>query len=893
MARKYVYFFEEGSARQNMLLGNKGAHLCEMKLIGIPVPEGFIITTVACKEYFSKNDFPEGLWEEVLEAMRELERRTGKKFGNPENPLLVSVRSGAPVSMPGMMDTVLNLGLNDICVEGLAKVTGNERFAYDAYRRLIQMFGRIVLGIKHENFEEALEKIKRKYSAKHDVDLNVSALREVIAEYKEIIRKNGKEFPQDPYQQLRLAIKAVFDSWNNERAVVYRRLNNIPDDMGTAVAIVEMVFGNMGNDSATGVAFTRNPSTGDKELYGEYLPNAQGEDVVAGIRTPKPISELAKEMPEIYAELKEVAEKLERHYRDMQDIEFTIERGKLYLLQTRSGKRTARAAVKIAVDMAKEGLISIEDAIMMVEPKQIDLLLHPTVDPKAEKKVLGKGLNASPGAAVGKIVFDPDTAVKLAESGEDVILVRPETSPDDIHGMAVAKGILTTRGGMTSHAAVVARAMGKPAVVGCEEIRIDLRTKRMEARGVVLKEGDVITIDGTVGEVYLGKVPLITPELFDELKTLLEWADRVRKLGVRANADTPEQARKAREFGAEGIGLARTEHMFFGEDRLPIMQEMIMATSEKERREALEKLLPMQREDFIEFFRVMEGYPVIIRLLDPPLHEFLPSREEIISQIEELKFKLRSAENPREIDNIIEKINEKRKLLNVVNSLHEFNPMLGFRGCRLGVVYPEIYEMQVRAIIQAAARVKKEGRDIYPEIMIPLVGHINELKFLRERLEKVAKEEMKKEGVEIKYLFGTMIEVPRAAITADEIAELAEFFSFGTNDLTQMTFGFSRDDAEAKFLRVYEELGILPHDPFKTIDRNGVGKLMKIAVELGRKTRPSLEVGICGEHGGDPETIEFCHMIGLNYVSCSPYRIPIARLAAARAAIKSKRGMNV
>jgi len=889
MAKKYVYFFEEGSAKMKDLLGGKGANLCEMKRIGLPVPEGFVITTEACKEFFAKNDFPEGLWEEVLRAMAELERRTGKKFGGEDNPLLVSVRSGAPVSMPGMMDTILNLGLNDRTVEGLANATNNLRFAYDAYRRLIQMFGNVVLGIEHNEFEEVLDKIKKKYNAKQDVDLDVNALKEVVEEFKKVIEKHGKKFPQDPYEQLRMAIRAVFESWNNERAIVYRRINNIPDDMGTAVNIVTMVFGNMGNDSATGVAFTRNPSTGEKELYGEYLVNAQGEDVVAGIRTPKPVSELAKEMPEVYNQLKNIADLLEKHYRDMQDIEFTIERGKLYILQTRTGKRTAKAAVKIAVDMVKEGLITKEEAILRVEPRHIDTLLHPSVDPKAEKVVIGKGLNASPGAAVGKIVFDPDRAVELAEHGEDVILVRPETTPDDIHGMAVAKGILTSRGGMTSHAAVVARAMGKPAVVGCEEIKIDLKTKKMYARGKVYGEGDVITIDGTSGEVYDGKVPLIMPEIGGELDTLLHWADEIRKIGVRANADTPEQAKKAREFGAEGIGLARTEHMFFGEDRLPIMQEMIMARDEKERRAALEKLLPMQREDFIEFFRVMEGYPVIIRLLDPPLHEFLPSREELRDEIEELKYRLKEAKSPKEIDEIIEKINEKKKMLSVVNALHEFNPMLGFRGCRLGIVYPEIYEMQVRAIIQAAAEVKKEGREIYPEIMIPLVGHVNELRVLREKLEKVAKEEMEKEGVEIKYMFGTMIEVPRAALTADEIAEVAEFFSFGTNDLTQMTFGFSRDDAEAKFLRKYVEMGILPEDPFKSVDRKGVGKLMKMCIELGRKTRPDLEVGICGEQGGDPNTIEFCHIIGLNYVSCSPYRVPIARLAAAQAAVKHKK----
>jgi len=907
----YVYFEKEDMeelknraptmADMKKLLGGKGAGLAEMTRIGLPVPPGITITTETCIKYFEVGGFPEGLWEQVLDGMKKIEEVTGKKFGSNENPLLVSVRSGAPISMPGMMDTILNLGLTDESVEGLAKQTNNPRFAWDAYRRLIQMFGNVVLGIKHEEFEEKLSEIKRKYKASQDVDLSVDALRELVEEYKEIYKEHGYEFPQDPYEQLKLAIKAVFDSWNNERAIVYRKINKIPDDMGTAVNIVTMVFGNMGNDSGTGVAFTRDPRTGEKHLYGEFLPNAQGEDVVAGIRTPHAINEYSKQdanrnlptmeemMPEVYKELLRVAELLEKHYRDMQDIEFTIEKGKLYLLQTRNGKRTAAAAVRIAVEMVNEGLISKEEAVMRVTPENIDTLLHPQIDPNAEKKVIAKGLAASPGAAVGKVVFDPDEAVELAEQGEKVLLVRPETTPDDIHGMNAAQGILTARGGMTSHAAVVARAMGKPAVVGCEELVINMAEGYFIARDHKIRKGDVITIDGTTGEVYLGEVPLVMPSLSGNLEKILEWADEIRVLGIRANADTPEQAKKAREFGAEGIGLARTEHMFFGEERLPIMQEMIMARNKEERIEALNKLLIMQRSDFVEFFRTMEGYPVIIRLLDPPLHEFLPNREDLLQEINELKMKLKDAKSLREIDEIIAKIEEKDRVLNVVNELHEFNPMLGFRGCRLGLIYPEIYEMQVRAIIQAAIQVISEGKEIYPEIMIPLIGHVNELKILKEKLEKVAKEEMKSAGITVHYKFGTMIEIPRAALTADEIAQYAEFFSFGTNDLTQMTFGYSRDDAQGKFLAKYVEMGILKEDPFKTLDWDGVGQLVKMGAERGRKTREDLEVGVCGEHGGDPKSIEFFHLVGLDYVSCSPYRVPIARLAAAQAQIKHPR----
>ncbi len=907
----YIYFQKEDleklnkeaptMAEKKKILGGKGAGLAEMTRIGLPVPPGYTITTETCIKYFEEKGFPEGLWDEVLEATRKLEEYTGKKFGSNENPLLVSVRSGAPISMPGMMDTILNLGLTEKSVEGLAKQTNNPRFAWDAYRRLIQMFGNVVLGIEHNEFEEELEKLKEKYNAKQDVDLNVDALKELVEKYYGVYKRHGYEFPQDPYEQLKMAIKAVFDSWNNERAIVYRKINKIPDEMGTAVNVVMMVFGNMGDDSGTGVAFTRDPRTGEKHLYGEFLPNAQGEDVVAGIRTPHAINDYSKQdanhdlptmeesMPEVYEQLKNVAELLEKHYKDMQDIEFTIEKGKLYLLQTRNGKRTAAAAVRIAVDMVNEGLITKEDAIMRVTPENVDTLLHPQIDPKAKKELIAKGLAASPGAAVGKVVFDPDKAVELAEKGEKVLLVRPETTPDDIHGMNAAQGVLTARGGMTSHAAVVARAMGKPAVVGCEELSINMKEGYFVARGHRVNEGDIITIDGTTGEVYLGEVPLIPPSISGNLEKILKWADEIRVLGVRANADTPEQAAKAREFGAEGIGLARTEHMFFGEERLPIMQEMIMAQTKEERVKALNKLLGMQRSDFVEFFRTMEGYPVIIRLLDPPLHEFLPSREELTEEINELKMKLKEANSLKEMDLLLSQLNEKKKILNVVNELHEFNPMLGFRGCRLGIIYPEIYEMQVRAIIQAAIQVKNEGKEIYPEIMIPLIGHVNELKILKEDLEKVAKEEMEKAGEEIKYMFGTMIEIPRAALTADEIAKYAEFFSFGTNDLTQMTFGYSRDDAQAKFLKKYVEMGILKDDPFKSLDWDGVGQLVKMGVEKGRKTNPELEAGICGEHGGDPKSIEFFHMVGLNYVSCSPYRVPIARLAAAQAQLKHPR----
>jgi len=883
MSKKRVYLFEEADGKNRLLFGGKGAGLADMTKAGLPVPPGFIITTEVCKEYYENGKkLPEGLMEEVLSAMKKLEEKTGKKFADPDNPLLVSVRSGAPVSMPGMMDTILNLGLNDETVKGLAKKSNNERFAYDSYRRFIQMFGNVVLGIPHEKFEEILDHYKKEQGAKLDSELTAETLKKVVEAYKELVKKEtGKDFPQDPYQQLEMAIKAVFDSWNNERAIIYRKLHNIPEDYGTAVNIVTMVFGNMGDDSGTGVAFTRNPSTGEKEFYGEYLTNAQGEDVVAGIRTPQPISKLAEEMPEVYKQLLEVRDLLEKYYRDVQDIEFTIEKGKLYMLQTRNAKRTAAAAVKIAVDMVKEGLITKEEAILRVSPEQINQLLHAQIDPKAEKKVIAKGLPASPGAASGKVVFSSREAEKRGKEGEKIILVRPETTPDDIGGLAAAQGVLTSRGGMTSHAAVVARGMGKPAVVGCEAIKIDLEKEEFRVGDVIVKKNDIITIDGSTGEVILGEVPMIPPTLSNELKELLSWADEIRKIGVRANADTPEDAQKAFEYGAEGIGLARTEHMFLG-NRLPLVQEMILAETEEERRKALDKLLPVQREDFIGLFKAMQGKPVTIRLIDPPLHEFLPPLLDLTVEVEVMKAKGITGKE----------LEEKEKLLSVVKRLHEFNPMMGFRGCRLGMVYPEIFEMQVRAIMEAAVAVAKEGLPVKPEIMIPLVALESEMKVLGDLIHRVAKEVLEKSGINIEYKVGTMIEVPRAALIADKLAQIAEFFSFGTNDLTQMTFAFSRDDAEGKFLGRYREKGYIEEDPFEHLDTQGVGELMKIAIQKGRSTRPDLKVGICGEHGGDPKSIEFCYQIGLNYVSCSPFRVPVARLAAAQATLKYQKQME-
>ncbi len=876
--QKRVYFFEEGSKDMKDLLGGKGANLAEMKRIGLPVPEGFTIITKICLDYVKTNSWPEGLWDEVVESMHELEKRTGKKFGDNENPLLVSVRSGAPVSMPGMMDTILNLGLTDVSVEGLAKQTGNPRFAYDAYRRFIQMFGNVVKGIPHEKFEEVLEKYKKEEGVHYDYELSVDALKSIIEEYKALYKdETGEDFPQDAWEQLKMAIEAVWKSWNNPRAIVYRKANGIPDDMGTAVNIVQMVFGNMGNDSGTGVAFTRNPSTGENKLYGEFLINAQGEDVVAGIRTPKHIDELERDMPEIAKQLKEMAQLLEKHYMDMQDIEFTVEKGKLYLLQTRTGKRTPQAAVKIAVDMVKEGLITKEEAILRVDPNSLDKLLHPRIDYSSNPKIVAKGLPASPGAAVGKVVFNPDEAKELGDAGEKVILVRPETTPDDIHGVIASQGVLTSRGGMTSHAAVVARGMGKPAVVGCSDIYVDLEHEFFRVGDLMVKKGDIITIDGSAGNVILGEAKVVEPEISGEFKELLEWADEFRRLKVKTNADLPEDAKVAREFGAEGIGLCRTEHMFLGPDRLPIVQEMILATDDDERNKALQKLLERQREDFIELLEVMDGLPVTIRLLDPPLHEFLPDVTELEVRLTELKLTQGDPEEIRKLEKLLEKVKE----------LKEANPMLGHRGCRLGITMPELYRMQTRAILEAAIELKKQGKDPRPEIEIPLVAFVEELQYLKKEILDEAEKVFNEKGERIEVKIGTMIELPRAALISYELAKEADFFSFGTNDLTQTTLGFSRDDA-GKFIKRYMELGILKFDPFQTIDQNGVGKLMKMCLENGKEVNPKIEVGICGEQGGEPKSVEFCHKIGLDYVSCSPYRVPIARLAAAQAAIKEK-----
>jgi len=888
MSRKWVYRFggggAEGNAKMRDLLGGKGANLAEMSSLGLPVPPGFTITTEVCAYYYANDRrYPDDLKDQVEAALSWLEEQRGLRFGDPERPLLVSVRSGAPVSMPGMMDTVLNLGLNDETVEGLAKATDNPRFAWDSYRRFIQMYGDVVLGVEHALFEEKLEELKHARGVRFDTDLDAEALRELVAAYRAIVeRETGRPFPQDPQEQLWGAIGAVFGSWMNQRAITYRRLHDISDDMGTAVNIQSMVFGNMGEDCATGVAFTRNPSTGEKEYYGEFLINAQGEDVVAGIRTPQPLTEkMAREsgqpgtsmevlMPDTFAELCAVFERLERHYRDMQDIEFTVERRRLFLLQTRNGKRTARAALKIAVDMAEEGLITREEAILRVDPASLDQLLHPTLDPRAERKVIARGLPASPGAVSGRVVFTADDAEQKAKLGEDVILVRVETSPEDIHGMHAAKGILTARGGMTSHAAVVARGMGKPCVCGASDIQILPAEKRFMADGVEVKEGDVITIDGGTGEVMLGRIPTVEPELSGEFATLMSWADAVRRMRVRTNAETPADARTAVRFGAEGIGLCRTEHMFFQEQRIVAMREMILAQDSKERRRALAKILPMQRGDFVELFEIMAGKPVTIRLLDPPLHEFLPRES-------------------REIEEVARAMGVDAKALRRrLAELHETNPMLGLRGCRLGIVYPEIYEMQARAIFEAAVEVRRRsGETVIPEIMLPLVATARELELLKERIDAVARQVMEETGERIDYLVGTMVEVPRAAVRADRIAQHAAFFSFGTNDLTQMTLGLSRDDA-GKFLDAYRRAGIFERDPFQSLDREGVGELVRIAVERGRATRPDLKLGICGEHGGDPASIEFCEQVGLDYVSCSPYRVPIARLAAAQATLRHR-----
>lgn len=876
-AKKYVYFFGSGKAdgKGDMkdLLGGKGAGLAEMTNLRVPVPAGFTITTDACNEYFkSKKKYPLGMWEQVLANLKKIERAMGMKFGDHTNPLLVSVRSGAKFSMPGMMDTVLNLGLNETTIGAIIKKTKNDRFAYDAYRRFITMFGNIVMGVDRQKFEKALEEIKERKRVHLDTDLTAADLKGIVDEFKVIYKRStGESFPSDPYEQLKKAINAVFSSWFGDRAVKYRKLNNIPENLGTACNVQAMVFGNMGENSGTGVGFTRDPSTGQKRFFAECLINAQGEDVVAGIRTPLHINELKKRLPKAYNELDRIYKKLEKHYKDMLDIEFTVQEGRLYMLQTRVGKRTAASALRVAIDMVKEGLIDKKTAILRIDPQQIDQLLHPMIDPKAKISVIAKGLPASPGAAVGKVVFTTDDAEKAAERGEKVILVRQETSPEDIGGMHAAQGILTARGGMTSHAAVVARGMGKCCVAGCGVININESQRYFTVNTFNIKEGDYLTLNGTTGEVILGEAPLITPELTGDFDIFMKWADGFRKIGVRANADTPHDAEVARDFGAQGIGLCRTEHMFFEPERIIAVREMILADDTEGRQAALAKLLPMQKGDFKGIFKAMKGLPVTIRLLDPPLHEFIPHTDE------ELKTLAHQMEVP------VDKLKARNK------TLHEFNPMLGHRGCRLGITYPEIYAMQAQAIMEAACELAKQKIKVIPEIMIPLVGHVNELKMMRELVIKVADDVQKKYKIKVNYTVGTMIELPRAAITADEIAAYADFFSFGTNDLTQTTFGLSRDDA-GRFLPYYIEKGILEDDPFITLDEGGTGLMIKIAIEKGRKVKKDLKMGICGEHGGDPRSVEFCHKIGLNYVSCSPYRVPIARLAGAQAALKEKMG---
>jgi len=907
MTNKWVYLFKEVSEAEKYagswektraLLGGKGANLGEMTRIGVPVPPGFTVTTEACNAYLSNNmQFPEGMWEQELEALKATEAETGKTFGDRKNPLLVSCRSGAKFSMPGMMDTVLNIGLNDEVAVGMVDLTRDERFVYDAYRRLVQMFGSVVLDINDEAFEAPLDEYKEKKGYKLDTEMTADDWKALTEIFKAVIKEHkGFDFPQDPYDQLKLATEAVFKSWNGKRAIDYRNAAGIAHDLGTGVSIVTMVFGNM-EDSGTGVAFTRNPSTGEKKVWGEYLLNAQGEDVVAGIRNAEDVAKMENELPEAYKEFMDVCEKLEQHYKEMQDVEFTIERRKLWMLQTRDGKRTAKATVKIAVDMVAEGLITKEEAVKRVKPEQVDTLLHPQFVDAAKKEAqetgrfLVSGVNASPGASMGRAYFDADTAEKMAkEDGQDVIMVRPFTKPDDVHGMLAAKGILTTEGGATSHAAVVARQFGIPCVVGASDARINLETRTISVGDLVVKEGDWISVDGTSGEAYVGKIETVSPSLEEqtELMELLTWADEIaategirdfpegwptRGLQVWANADYPADARRARSYGARGIGLCRTEHMFFEPERLPIVQDMILANSSEERTAALDKLLPFQRADFDGLFEAMTGLPVIIRLIDPPLHEFMPDEHELLEEVIENRIKGKEDK-------------DKEELLANIQGMHESNPMMGLRGVRLSVMMPEIVGMQVRAIFEAAADVKLRGFEPKPEVMIPLTGHINELYFIQPKLEEIAAKVMKEKGVDFDYKFGTMIEIPRAGLTADQIAKTAEFFSFGTNDLTQFTFGYSRDDAERNFLVKYVEDKILPKNPFQTIDRDGVGQLMKLTVEKGRSTRKELECGICGEHGGDPDSIEWCHMIGLNYVSCSPFRVPIARLAAAHAALK-------
>lgn len=894
MSKKWVYLARNGEeeyakvlgkqptlAEMKEIFGGKGAGLMAMTASGAPVPPSFTITTEACVEYMESGDLPEGVWAQTLEAMKELEAQTGKTFGKGPNPLLVSVRSGARQSMPGMMDTVLNLGLNDETRAALAELTGNEWFSYDAYRRFITMFSDIVMGYSRLNFEKKLEELKEKEGIELDTDVSLEGLKWLVDEYKAMYKaKFGEDFPTDPYKQLELAIKAVFNSWNSERAIAYREHEGIPHHWGTAVNVCTMVFGNMGNDSATGVSFSRNPSTGEKGLYGEFLVNAQGEDVVAGIRTPQPISELKVVMPEVYEEYLKIVDMLEHHYRDMQDMEFTIERGKLWMLQTRTGKRTAAAAVRIAVDLVGEGLISKEEAIMRVEPGHVEQLMRPAFDPDAPKTLIVKGLNASPGAAVGVAVFDAKRAKEVAAEGTDVILVRPETSPDDVPGMLASKGVLTQKGGATSHAAVVARGNNIPCVAGCEDISVDVNRNQFSAPGgIVVKDGDMISIDGFTGEVFAGSVPLIEAEYDKQvaLKTLLDWADEIRKLGVRTNADYPVDAKRAVAMGAEGIGLCRTEHMFFNPQARDAVVRMILAKTQAERDAALAEMLPFQEQDFEGIFEAMDGKPVIMRLIDPPMHEFLPPYHELIEEVATLRV---TAPDSAELK-------EKEEMLEAVTGMWEVNPMMGLRGCRAGIMYKGLTEMQTRAYVQAACRCAKRGVDVHPEIMIPLVSHVNELKLERGKLETVAAQVVKEEGIEVPIMFGTMIEIPRAALTADEIAPHAQFFSFGTNDLTQMTYGYSRDDAEGKFLLKYVEEGILPVNPFQSLDQKGVGRLVKMCVEEGKIANPDLEIGICGEHGGDPDSIDFCHRAGLDYVSCSPYRVPVARLAAAQATIRN------
>jgi pyruvate,orthophosphate dikinase len=907
--KKWVYLFEEVKAAERYagswegvraLLGGKGSGLADMTRAGVPVPPGFTVTTEACNAFRKTGKFPPGMWAQELEALKKVEKATGKKFGDPSNPLMVSCRSGAKFSMPGMMNTILNIGLNDATAEGLIKLTGNARFVYDAYRRLVEMFGTTVFNLDDEVFEHPMAQYKASKGYKLDTEMKAEDWKALVETFKEVFRKHvGSDFPQDVYKQLELATKAVFESWMGKRAQDYRKATGISDDLGTAVNIVTMVFGNMGDDSGTGVAFTRNPSTGEKTMMGDYLLNAQGEDVVAGIRNADPIVNLGREMPKVYKQFMDITNKLEKHYRDMQDVEFTIERGKLWMLQTRSGKRTAQAIVKIAVDMAKERLISKVDAVLRVTPENVDALLHPHFDEKAMKAAqdqgafLAKGVNASPGAAVGRIYFDADTAEKKAkEEKQDTIMVRPFTKPDDVHGMIASRGVLTSEGGATSHAAVVARQFGIPCVVGASAITIELERREMSVNGRTIKEGEWISVDGTTGQVFAGQIPTTSPSLEEqtELLTLLGWADEIaarkgirkapagwptRGLQVWANADYPKDARRARAYGAVGIGLCRTEHMFFEPERLPIVQEMILSETSEGRTEALNKLLPYQRKDFDGLFEAMDGYPVIIRLIDPPLHEFMPDEEKLLEEVISMRVKGET-----------EGLEAKEKLLNSIKAMHESNPMMGMRGVRLSISMPEIVEMQVRAIFEAAADCTLRGIVVKPEVMIPLTGTVTELEWIQPRLERIASAVMGEKGVQFEYKFGTMIEIPRAAVTAAEIAKRAQFFSFGTNDLTQMTFGYSRDDAERNFLVTYVEQKILPVNPFQTLDRSGVGKLMEWAITEGRKTRPNLEVGICGEHGGDPESIEWCHLIGNNYVSCSPFRVPIARLAAAHVALK-------